>query len=496
MAFFKRNTPDAGDGNGADDAFKRDERKAKRFFEHAQTVADTGNYDYAIECWVNGLRHDPDNIGQHQALYDAAKRRKVKGGKKAGFSEKLKGGGKSSIDKMLHAEMLLAKDPTDVSLMTEFMKRCVEADDTVGADVNLGEVAHWIGSIALEWNQQTKGDKKVYLSLTELFSQIGVFDKAVEACRHALQQDPGNGALMQQLKDLEAENTMKAGKYGQNFRETIKDADNQQALEEERRIDKTESAIDKMIERRREEFNENPQDLDMMQKLVDALVQKQSKESEGEAIKLLNDAWEATGQYRFRVKKGDIQMRQIARYMRGLRASHQQTPDDEALKQKYSENLRKQIAFELNEFTDRVKNYPTDMGLRFELGRRLYASGKVEEAISAFQQAKSDPKNRAAAHHYLGLCYIDRGWHEEAIDTLRQGIEVHPLSDDKLGKEMRYLLMDALEKMARRTNAATHAKEALRVGSQLLQTDITFKDIRSRVDAIRKLADELGSNGG
>jgi tetratricopeptide (TPR) repeat protein len=502
LAFFKRSST-KGNGNGEADkdapapeqGFKRDPRKAERFFEHARTVADTGNYDYAIECWINGFRHDPDNIGQHEALYDAAKRRKVKGGKPAGFGEKLKSGGKDPIDKMLHAETLLAKNPTDVSLMTEFMKRCVEADDAVGQDINLGEVALWIGTIALEWNQQTKNDKKIYLTLTDLFAAVDQFDKAVEACRHALQQDPGNAQLMQQLKDLEAENSIKAGGYGKRFTEAIRDADGQRATEEEQRVDKTESAVDRMIERRRAELEEDPQDLDKMQKLVDALVQKQSNESEAEAIKLLKDAWESTGQYRFRVRMGDIQMRQITRYLRGLRAKVQQTPDDAELKQKFNESVKKQVAFELNEFTDRVKNYPTDMSLRFELGRRLYAAGRIDDAISAFQQAKADPKNRAAAHEYLGRCYIHRGWHEEAIDTLRHGIEAHPLVDDRLGKELRYLLMDALEAGARRTNSADQAKEAQRVGSQILQTDINYKDIRVRVDKIRAFADELSRNG-
>ncbi len=504
MAFFKRSSSGKGGGGGGasgiadagDDGFKRDQRKAQRFFEHAQTVADTRNYDYAIDCYINGLRHDPDNIGKHEALYDVAKRRKVGGGKPAGIAEKLKGGGKDPIDKMLHAETLLAKNPTDVGLMTEFMKRCVEADEAVGQDINIGEVALWIGTIALDWNQQTKADKKVYLTLTDLFAAVGAYDKAVEACRHALQQDPGNSQLMQQLKDLEAENTMKKGKYGEASRESIKGGEEEAlARQEEHRIDKTEDAKDRMIARRRAELEEDPQDLDKMQKLVDALVQKQSNESEKEAIKLLHDAWESTGQYRFRVRKGDIEMRQIARYLRSLRAKVQQNPDDTDLKHKFTESVKKQIAFELNEFTDRVKNYPTDMSLRFQLGLRLYAAGRIDDAISAFQQAKSDPKNRAAAHEYLGRCYIHRGWHEEAIDTLRQGIDAHPLTDDKLGKELRYLLMDALEAGARRTNSLDQAKEAQKVGSQVLQTDINYKDIRERVDKIRAFADELSKIG-
>ena len=59
--------------------FKRDQRKASRFFEHASATADSRNYDYAIELYVSGLKFDPDNLDKHEALYEVAKRRKVGG---------------------------------------------------------------------------------------------------------------------------------------------------------------------------------------------------------------------------------------------------------------------------------------------------------------------------------------------------------------------------------------------------------------------------------
>ncbi|MEM6853880.1 MAG: hypothetical protein AAF593_05675, partial [Planctomycetota bacterium] len=102
MAFFgkKKSSDDsstaqteaggAGDNGGGEAAasgpsFPRDPRKARKFFDHAETVAEAKNYDYAIEMYINGLRHDPDNMTRHEELLDVAKRRKVGGGKKAGL---------------------------------------------------------------------------------------------------------------------------------------------------------------------------------------------------------------------------------------------------------------------------------------------------------------------------------------------------------------------------------------------------------------------------
>ena len=97
---------EADKGHAGDGSYKRDGRKARRFFEHAQAVTD---YDYAIECFVNGLRLDPDNQAMHDALREVALKRKLSGGKPAGMAEKFKSGGKGPIDKMMHAEMLWAK---------------------------------------------------------------------------------------------------------------------------------------------------------------------------------------------------------------------------------------------------------------------------------------------------------------------------------------------------------------------------------------------------
>ncbi len=143
------------------------------------------------------------------------------------------------------------------------------------------------------------------------------------------------------------------------------------------------------------------------------------------------------------------------------------------------------------EYAERVKNYPTDLKMKYEYGRRLFEARDFDEAIGAFQQAKNDPKVRSASHEFLGRAYAERSWFEEAIDTLRHGIETHPLYDDTLGMDLRYYLMDALERLATKDQSLALAKEAREVASQILQTDINYRDIRQRMDNIRALGDEL-----
>ena len=67
---------------------EEDQKKATAFFAKGQTVAGTGNYDYAIEMYVQGLNMDPEATDAHQILRDFSMKRKASGGKPMGMREK------------------------------------------------------------------------------------------------------------------------------------------------------------------------------------------------------------------------------------------------------------------------------------------------------------------------------------------------------------------------------------------------------------------------
>jgi len=491
----------SGGKGGADDGFKRSPRSARSFFEHAETTANASNYDYSIDCFINGLRHDPGNMNQHEALYEVAKRRKVSGGKPAGMKVKMQKLGSSPVDKMLHAEKLWAMNPLDEGLAGDVFEQAVEAFDTLEEDLGLGDVAFWVGEIWLPMiGQQKKPSAKKYMTAKELFVRLNRYDKAVEACRKAAALSPNDSKLMNELKDLQAEQMMAEKRYGDggegDFRKNLKNSDEQAAIQQELQMRKSGSDADDIIARRRSEYEEDTQDVNKMQKLVDALLARETADSEKEAVELLKKAWEDTGQYRHRVRIGDIQMRQFNRVLRATKAKIDKEPENTELVQKFKMVKVKQLQFELQEYTDRCKNYPTDMALRYELGRRLYLSEKYDDAIGAFQQSKADPKRRAVSHEYLGRCYIHKGYLDEAVDTLTQGIESHKIPDDRQAMELRYLKMDAHLKLAAKNKDAEHASQAQQIASAIFQSDINYRDIRQRMDEVKALQEELKSSAG
>jgi hypothetical protein len=53
--------------------------------------------------------------------------------------------------------------------------------------------------------------------------------------------------------------------------------------------------------------------------------------------------------------------------------------------------------------------------------------------------------------------------------------------------------MDALEASAREGNDVEKAREAQKIASKILRTDIRFRDIKDRMDALRSLVTELST---
>ena len=472
----------------------RDPNKARRFFEHAEVVADARNYDYAIECYINGLRHDPDNMARHDALYEVAKRRKVAGGHPPGWRERFPATSRDPVERMLHAELLWAKDPLNIRRMINVMSRAVAADH--GQDeLNLAEVAFWVGNMLIEQGYTSRPpSRKDFLEVRDLFVRVSAYEQAVAACRMALELTPNDAHLQQQLRDLEAEQTMHGG-YEQSVAQGTS-ARQQSAPAQPKSQGAAESSPEAAgdgLEAKRAAYRESPEDADTIRTLVDALLEAGSEDAEVEALEVMDQAAERTGDYAWRMKAGDLRMRRYARHLSQARQAVDAAPNDEQAKQRWRDIAEEKLRFELEQYQDRVKQYPTDKGLKHELGKRLIAFRRYDEAIGMFQQAKTDPKYRAAAGEYLGRAYLAKEWHDEAAQTLEEAMTAQKSlgPSERRMKEIQYLLMDVHERIARRDTSLEAAEKAQKVGSELLQSDINYRDIQQRMERIRTLVREL-----
>ena len=181
----------------------RNAAKAKAFFERAQAVAETNNFDYAIDMYLEGLRCDPDSLEQgHLPLHELGLLRQEKGGKKPSMMEKMKRmRGKIPLEQMLNAEYLWAKDPDHLPYAEEILKAAVAG--------GYKKTASWLANFVFQKNNAAEQPSlQTYLLLKDSYEAIGELDRATAACQRACRLKPDDGEIADEFQRLSAELTV------------------------------------------------------------------------------------------------------------------------------------------------------------------------------------------------------------------------------------------------------------------------------------------------
>lgn len=463
---------------GYRDIPEEDRRKAQVFFDRGKTVADTGNYDYAIEMYIQGLNIDPENIEAHQNLREISLKRKASGGKDLGMFEKMKLGPKKGDDKqsMLNAEKLLAYEPGDASRMLALVQGAYRAGffDTV----------LWAGPILQKVNaEQKKPDVSKFIALRDVYNAIEEYKLAADACHLAQTMRPDDMDLQQAMKNLAAKATMKGGRYGtaKSFRESVRDRELQDRLLEQDRDVHEVDALVRNIKEAEVAWQNDPEDPARFTKLIEALRRPEQDEYDNRAIELLDEAYTRSKQFRWRQRIGEIKMAQLARRERALKAQLDEAkdnPDFQDRAEQFKQFRIDKARTELEEFKLVLEHYPTDSNARFQVAHRTFLLGQFQEAIPLLQQVRSDPKYRTVSAILLGQAFLLAGFPDEAVDTLKAVIDEYPGRGDERSMEMFYWYGRSLEE--KKDTAA-----ALKAYSQVAQWNFNYRDVQQRIKRLR-----------
>jgi len=442
------------------------EGKGKAFFERADQVAMTGNWDFAIEMYLEGIQREPDNVSEgHQKLREVSLKRKAKGGKGAGMMDQLKRRpGKDPLQNLVNAEYLLAKDPGSVAHMEQIFKAAQRLE--------LRGVLEWICDILLESQRQaSKPSKRILLMITRAYDDMEEYAKGSQSCNLAIEAAPDDGELLDLMRNISAKYTIQKGRYDQegDFTKGVADLEKQKELMQKDAMVQDEVFLEEQINRARQEYLETPTVPGKINGLVDPLLKFEDESYENEAADVLTKANKETGVYAYKMRIGDIRIRQMSRRYRNLLAS-----GDKAAA---TEQARNQLAFELAEFTERAANYPTDLAIKFELGRRQFLTGQLDEAIASLQQAQRDPRRAIRARSLIGQAFSKKGWHREASETFERALASE--MPEERAKELRYFLGDVLDKMG-------DLAKAQKQFSIVAQIDYNYRDVRQRIEDLRK----------
>ncbi len=173
---------------------------AQAHFAQARQAAEVGDFDRAIEAYLEGIRLAPDDVAEgHIELRVVALQRQEGGGAKPTTEEANErlARGASPLDKMLAAEYLLARDPEHLPYGEAFLRAAVTGGYT--------EAARWMADLMfLANNNARKPSVDLYILLKDAYKAIEQFDRAAAACQRAVRLKPRDKALLSDLKSLRA----------------------------------------------------------------------------------------------------------------------------------------------------------------------------------------------------------------------------------------------------------------------------------------------------
>ena len=449
-------------------------KKARAFFERAEEVASTDNFDYAIEMYLEGLRMCPDALEDgHAPLRKLALIRQGKGGKKPSTMDKFKHrGGKSPLEEMLNASYLMAKDPDNLDYAESVLKACVAG--------SFSRTAEWMAQKIFEANRASaKPSLATYLLLKDSFASMGLYKEAVSVCQLALDMRPNDAPLRDELRDLTAQMTVKRGKYDEDgdFRKSIKDKETQDKLHSQESLVKTVDYRAKAVSDAKASLERTPSPPNVM-KLADALFDMETDKEFEEATNLLRHWYQENKDFSFKRKQGELQIKRLRNRINKAKSDLKAGADSEKVKNDLTNFVRELEKVELEHYKACTEHYPTDLKLKYEYGRCLMRDKQYDEAIVLFQEAQRDPRYRVSAMDKTGLCFLLKGWFSDAIDIFEQAFAVCEVKDSPIGKELRYNL-------ARSHEANGEADKALELYRKLAQLDFGYKDVRQRVDKLR-----------
>jgi len=130
--------------------------------------------------------------------------------------------------------------------------------------------------------------------------------------------------------------------------------------------------------------------------------------------------------------------------------------------------------FVFDDLQERVKRYPNDLRLRYELGSVLYENEYLNEAIQQFQLSQRSPKYRLRSLYFLGMSFKKKQQLDMALEQLSAADSELTIMDDTR-KELCYEIGLIHEELGDKAKAVECFKK-------IYQADIGYRDVAQRVE--------------
>jgi len=421
--------------------------KARALYQKGLSAFQSQNWDYAIALFTTVLEVAP-GLSEARTRLHLAELRKLENRK---FHIALKISSlvfniapyikafiywqkKDWTATMRELEKPLRSYPKDIFILRKLAEASEQAE-MVDTSCGIYEIMHVI-------NPSDLGTLK---KLGALYRQLNNPEKARAYFEKAVLIAPADYEARKGIQDLAALGTIAKGwDDTSTYRDKILDEIQADIFEKEAKIVKSEEDKSVLISSLEKNLKERPGHLPTLKKLADLYT------SLGNYDKALN-----------LYSSVDIRDPDIRKEVFNIKILQLKDKPDQ---------MKKLI---IEDTQDRVKDFPTHLPLRYEMGTVYMENSMMDQAIGEFQLSVKDPKYKIASLNNMGLCFYKKGIFDLSINQFKKAI--NDLNEwDDTRKEITYNLGMALTALGEREKAVAEFKK-------IYEQDIRYRDVAQKI---------------
>jgi len=324
-------------------------------------------------------------------------------------------------------------------------------------------------------------DTKLLWSQKDGLATLGRTQEAIEICEKGKQIKPDLD-WDASIRNIAATETATIYKEGVEKGATtiVKNEDERRELEDESQIARTDEMRRRKVEALQRRFEERPDDYRLLLRIGDVWYDledfEEGYEKAKEAYRRAKEMMPSD--HNIDAKLGDLEIKRLRRQVAAARdALDQAEGEDPEAKSRYTEAVKALKKFQLQEYEDRVRHQPLRSGYHHDLAKVYQETKQYDKAVAEYQQSCKDAHFSVEAYTRMGQCFAEMGDLESAIGMYHRAMRGQELFERI--REPIYWLGDALERAGR-------LEEAIKEFSKIYEEDITYRDVRQRVESLRQ----------
>ena len=449
-------------------------------FEQGSKVSASGNYDYATQMFTQCVVGDPANLLYTQNFISNLQKKynnnktgaKLAGMRSAGAKGVVK---KSAMSKdwlgvITNGLKVLEINPWDTTALSDMAVACDQ--------LHFDEAQLVYLKAALDADIK---EPEVNRLLGRALGKQGQFDQAIACWMRVQQAKPNDEEARRSIANLTVEKTIHKGGYEDAETSTQVMVDKQHQAERQGQSGGGTASPEEQLEKR---IKKDPANMSLYLELADLHTKEDRFD---QSVEVLNRALQASGgSVDMRERLEDAELRRARHHLMiaEKKAKAEDTPEAKALYQQMWTELNNK---ELEIYRNRSDRYPSNMGLKFELGVRLQRAKNFQEAIKVLQECRTDPKRRGQVFFYLGVCFESIKQYKLGLSNYEQAIEA--IGEREMDQRKLAIYRAGCLAMDRLKDWEAAEKHL----TALAGMDFSYKDVGERLDKLPQLREDSDS---